>query len=384
MAQDFGDEAGDALRRALFRACGYALREWLRSHGQAKGVDVETAPERDGSEAPSQPETVCLPFGDASDAAYFAQVCRESGINVDALSNGKGDGFIRFAPDDLERVQGCVPQFSEVMTQITNERIAKTLEESEPLAEADARSLREIAVLPDLPGKTAREHDASARDDASRIVQETPAPNHTEHIAREVAAARSQCRTFDDLQRTLAQKGIGVTVTKDGEAMFYEARTDDEGRLLPFGKDANGNRDWAVGAKTLKEKWGVDATHDSFVRGAADARSQPSRAEVQVADGSLDTDGRTPDINQGVESHDGMDTDTRTLRIEREQNGTDVAPSTVRAQAERGREASHDDGRGYSLSSEARDARAASKQLERESGRTERELDISDKMSQAR
>ncbi len=38
--------------------------------------------------------------------------------------------------------------------------------------------------------------------------------------------------------------------------------------------------------------------------------------EPQVADGSLDMDGRTPDINQGIESHDGMDIDNRTLVME--------------------------------------------------------------------
>ena len=90
------------------------------------------------------------------------------------------------------------------------------------------------------------------------------------------------------------------------------------------------------------------------------------------------------DINQGIDSHDGMDTDTRTLRLEREQNGTDVAPSKVREESEQSREASHDDGRGYSLDSEARDMRSASKQLEHESGAAEREIDISDKMSQVR
>ena len=166
--------------------------------------------------------------------------------------------------------------------------------------------------------------------------------------------------------------------------MFYEARTDADGNLLPFGRDAQGNRDWAVGAKTLRDRWSVDATHDSFSHTAPDTRDPQARFEPQVTDGSLDADGRTSDINQGIDSHDGMDTDTRTLRLEREQNGTDVAPSKVREESEQSREAVHDDGRGYSLDSEARDMRSASKQLEHESGAAEREIDISDKMSQVR
>lgn len=47
-------------------------------------------------------------------------------------------------------------------------------------------------------------------------------------------------------------------------------------------------------------------------------RVQPEQAveEPKVADGSMDMDGRTPDINQGIESHDGMDIDARTLVVE--------------------------------------------------------------------
>ena len=67
-----------------------------------------------------------------------------------------------------------------------------------------------------------------------------------------------------------------------------------------------------------------------------------------------------------------MDTDERTIRIEREQHGTDVAPSKVREQ------------QGYSLQSEAQDMRAASKQLDMEHTAPARELGISDKLSQVR
>lgn len=46
------------------------------------------------------------------------------------------------------------------------------------------------------------------------------------------------------------------------------------------------------------------------------AQSERAQEEPQVTDGSLDMDGRTPDLNQGIESHDGMDIDNRTLVME--------------------------------------------------------------------
>lgn len=97
--------------------------------------------------------------------------------------------------------------------------------------------------------------------------------------------------------------------------------------------------------------------------------------EPQMTDGSLDMNGATPDINQGIESHDGMDTMVSTLRVEREQNGTEVSPSMVREQSDRSRE-------GYNLKSKADENRAASKQLSQTNESHDR--DISDKFQQER
>ena len=85
--------------------------------------------------------------------------------------------------------------------------------------------------------------------------------------------------------------------------------------------------------------------------------------------------GSTPDINQGIESHDGMDTMASTLRVEREQNGTEVSPSMVREQSDRSRE-------GYNFKSKADENRAASKQLSQTNDYPDR--DISDKFQQER
>lgn len=438
MAQDFGDDVGERLFSAIGRSVGYVIRDWLRDRGYEQRMEARKEAEEAAKQTEEQPEEVWLPFGEQDDAATFAKVCQENGVDVDALADADGNGYIHFATKDLERVQECSRDFADVMAQLKADQIAEQLENAKPITQEQIDGLTEVRDLPDLPkrGDAVRDDPAQeapaapepVRDEAAiddepdlssrkqpSLVEEAAVAraasvevNLTEHIADRVREARTSCRTYDDFREILAREGIGVTTTKDGENMFYEARRDDDGRLLPFGRDEQGKRDWAVGAKTLWARYNVDVTHDWFEKNTPkdpggpgsgamvpEPRKQPERieqtnvgpkpkSEPQVADGSLDMDGRTPDLNQGIDSHDGMDTDTRTLRLEREQTGTDVAPSVVREQAEQSLEASHDDGRGYSLSSEARDARAASRQLEVEGGHVEHDLDISNKMSQVR
>lgn len=106
-----------------------------------------------------------------------------------------------------------------------------------------------------------------------------------------------------------------------------------------------------------------------------DGRNTPPSPPAPPIDGSLDTDGRTPSLDQNIKSHDGMDTDTKTLKLEREQNGTDISPSMVRGQSDRSRES-------YNLKSKADENRAASKQLSQTNDSPDR--DISDKFQQER
>lgn len=122
------------------------------------------------------------------------------------------------------------------------------------------------------------------------------------------------------------------------------------------------------------EELGIEFFDHGPSHGASLENVKDSR-EPQVTDGSLDMNGSTPDINQGIESHDGMDTMVNTLRIEREQNGTEVSPSMVREQSDRSREK-------YDLNSQAKECRAASKQLSQTNDYPDR--DISDKFQQER
>lgn len=109
-----------------------------------------------------------------------------------------------------------------------------------------------------------------------------------------------------------------------------------------------------------------------FDNGRNDPPNPPTPPAI---DGSLDTDGRTPSLDQNIKSHDGMDTDTKTLKLEREQNGTDISPSMARGQSDRSRES-------YNIKSKADENRAASKQLSQTNDSPDR--DISDKFQQER
>lgn len=481
MAVDYGDDVGEMLLRSIARAAGRsfeqhassyireqsdAVKQWYAQYLESQGVSSEEATRE--SEAIAAREQVCIPFGNKSDAAYFTQVCRDNGVTALALADKAGNGYLFFTKDDLSKVEGCVPQFSEVMTVLKNRELAERIEKTEPVTAEQLADLEQIENLPDLPTKspsrdvtlfpvavrfndtneiknyTFSEQDTEGLDidddvffsgythdkleamvgkdigedftvlsvgqsyqvKAKDLVQETPGKdvpersrhvhddrandpyNHTKGIRDKVMTARENCRDFDDFKSILAKEGVGITTAKDGELMYYEARFGEDGKLLPFGENEQGLHDWAVSAKTLaNDKWKCEATNDWFSANTPKDPSIPQKAEriptePQVADGSKDMDGSTPDIDQGIESHDGMDTATSTFRMEYEQTASgDVAPSDIREQADAH---SHDDGRGYSLSSKAKDVRAASRQLEKESGITEHEIDISDKLNPVR
>lgn len=341
MAQDFGDDIGELLLRTSERL----IEEQIRRHLQSAGLNIKTE-----SEAMWSPDTICVPFGDAQDAAYFAQVCRNEGVPVIPFEDKTGTGYIQFASNDIQRVKDSVPQFAQTMTRLREQRIAQTLSAAEPIGPERLSELSEITQLPDLPSDRP-EHTAR------QVEQEVP--QHTQEIADKVRDARERCADFQEFKDTLARQRVGITTGMSGEYLFYEARTRADGTLLPF----EHRKDWSVGAGVLHDKYGVDARMDSF-----------DRTRTLGSDGSLDQRGETPDPRQGIASHDGMDTDTRTVRIEREQNGTDVPPSTAR----------EGDARAYSLDSVARDMRSASKQLQKESGIDDRTADISDKLNPVR
>lgn len=554
MAQDFGDDVGEMLLRSISRygekAIGLilneyfksAVREWQQAKFEAEGMSKEEAAVK--AEAMASREHICMPFGNATDAAYFAQVVRDNGTYAAAMTDDGGNGYVQFAKDDIQKVQECATQFSDVMISLKCREISELITNGKPVTQDKFKNLKLIKDLPDLPKtdgieydshditlipvairfndapdkveiRTFSEQDTANLDIDSQVffsgytqdeladmvgkdtgedftIESIGEPyqvkamelhedvekghadkgesdvghnerqghdlandpySHTGLIRDKVLAAREQCRDFEDFKAILAENGIGTRLNDEGELQFYEGRLGENGEILDF---VNGT-DWPVNAKTLAgDRWQCDATLDWFekntpkeptapehdstrevippqkdlnlicnsVRGDLeergiqtldradgkmgfvvdqkykqdvikavearfpgltpeelgiefdDGRNDPPNPPTPPAiDGSLDTDGRTPSLDQNIKSHDGMDTDTKTLKPEREQNGTDISPSMVREQSNRSRES-------YNLKSKADENRAASKQLSQTNDSPDR--DISDKFQQER
>ena len=188
------------------------------------------------------------------------------------------------------------------------------------------------------------------------------AKHYTTALADAARDAGASCTDFSDFERRMNEKGYGVTESKKGEVMLYEPA-----EKLPDGRvpDYRQGRDWPVSATTLKEKYDVDVTHAWFEKNTPrfppDTREQAARVsekatEVAQTNGAMDADGRTPDPNLGIESHDGGDTNTRTAAMDAEQTGSPVRPSEIRAEQQNAADS-------YDLSSESRDMQRGSTQI---------------------
>lgn len=546
MAQDFGDDVGEMLFIRLIgryceKAAGIILKGTMtdavqRYHQQKLELEGKSKEEAAAeAEVLAKRPHVCMPFGNATDAAYFAKVCQDNNVGAFAFSDDKGNGYVSFAKDDVAKVQECIPQFSKVMTSLKDREICDLLEKAEPVPQEMFDKLKQVD-LPDI-NKNLYEHDVTLfpvqvevdgrnemwtfaeqdtknldidaqvnvsnqsaehmkemvgkefsgvtirsvgepyqvkamelHEDAEKGHADKGEPDvghnehqghdlandpysHTDLIRDKVLAAREQCRDFEDFKAILAENGIGTRLNDEGELQFYEGRLGENGEMLDF---VNG-MDWPVNAKTLagdryqcdatldwfekntpKEPGGIDRTDahapippqkdlnlicnsvrsDLEERGiqtldradgkmgfvvdqkykqdvikAVEARfpgltpeelgiefdngrnAPPNSATPPVIDGSLDTDGRTPSLDQNIKSHDSMDTATNTARMEKDGSNTDVSPTAVREQSDRSRE-------GYNFKSKADENRAASKQLSQTNDSPDR--DISDKFQQER
>lgn len=349
MAQDFGDDTGEMLIRVLHDQVRDALRRGNpRHHHNAKPDHADQSNER----------LICIPFNDQEMVSTLGQICSENGISVQPMMDKTGNRYLEFKESDLPELEQAVNQLAQTMTAAEEQTLSQKIESGTPVTEKAHEEL-----------------------EASLANREFSYENRTASICEKVKQAREACTDFAGFEAILNKQGIGLTETRAGEVMFYEARFDKNGNVLPFGRDEQGKRDWAVGADTLKNKWGVDATHDWFGQNTPKqphAVPDPSRSKTaqRMTDGSLDQDGATPDLNQGIDSHDSMDTDVSTLRMEREQNATDVPPSAVRRESEKSRT--------YTLNEEVRHKREASEQLASETGTRDRSRGLSDKMKPVR
>lgn len=214
-----------------------------------------------------------------------------------------------------------------------------------------------------------RESVSDHRADKGAVLSETDPKNHTEGIWEAAKEARASCTDFADFERRMNQKGYGLTEDKKGEVMVYEpASPNQDGTLPPYDRE----RDWAVSATTLgNDTYKLDVTHKWFeqntprtVPAPAEVTERMKAQEMVATNGAMDADGRTPDPESGIKSHDSGDTNPQTATMEAEQTGSDIRPSEI---YEEERE---------SLMDSAREMRGSSVQLdsERKDTRTEPEL----------
>lgn len=120
MAQDFGDDMGNALLNFVTRQTENYLRfgrgrerafDWWQRHYKKEGNTPEAA--KAMAEKQSSREQVVVPFGTSEEAAYYAQVCRENGTYAAAYTDKQGNGFLAFAKEDVKTVAGYAPQFKD-------------------------------------------------------------------------------------------------------------------------------------------------------------------------------------------------------------------------------------------------------------------------------
>ena len=296
----------------------------------------------------------------------------------------QGNGFLAFAKEDAKTVAGYAPQFKDVMARLDEQRITDALNHAEPVDKKTMDSLTELTGYPDLPAEdvtvipvTIRYKDAPARSDKVSTLRAEDTAIHTQNIRNAAQKAREDCTDFSDFERKMNAQGFGVTETNKGEVMAYEpASLNKDGSVPAYER----GRDWPVSAETLKNRYDLDVTHNWFEQNTPkDAGTLPDgdlamqnarltqeqmRDEQQMlepvaSDGSMDNDGRTPDPNSGIESHDGADTDSRTAVMDAEQTGSEIRPSDIREEQQY-------DSESYSLTGEARDMTAAKNQMDTE------------------
>lgn len=390
MAQDFGDDMGNALLNFVTRQTENYLRfgrgrerafDWWQRHYKKEGNTPEAA--KAMAEKQSSREQVVVPFGTSEEAAYYAQVCRENGTYAAVYTDKQGNGFLAFAKEDVKTVAGYAPQFKDVMARLDEQRITDALNHAEPVNKKTMDSLTELTSYPDLPAEdvtvipvTIRYKDAP-EETYDVLFSEQDTAIHTQNIRNAAQKAREDCTDFSDFERKMNAQGFGVTETSKGEVMAYEpASLNKDGSVPAYER----GRDWPVSAETLKNRYDLDVTHNWFEQNTPkDAGTLPDgdlamqntrltqeqmRDEQQLlepvaSDGAMDNDGRTPDPNSGIESHDGADTDSRTAVMDAEQTGSEIRPSDIREEQQY-------DSESYSLTGEARDMTAAKTQIETE------------------
>ena len=298
-------------------------------------------------------------YKDAPDKTYDVLFCEQDTENLNV------DDSIFFSGYSHEELSEMVGR--------------ETHEDFDVVAVGDPYKVHATQVKTDAPEKTydVPGKDISARSDKATSLRAEDTVIHTQNIRDAAEKAREDCTDFSDFERKMNAQGFGLTETSKGEVMAYEpASLNKDGSVPAYER----GRDWPVSAETLKNRYDLDVTHQWFEQNTpkdagtlpdADLARQNARVtqeqtrtdkqmqEPVATDGAMDNDGRTPDPNAGIESHDGADTDSRTAVMDAEQTGSEIRPSDIREQQQY-------DSDSYSLTGEARDMTAAKNQMDTE------------------
>lgn len=420
MANDFGDDVSSTLLRETTRLLENLIREWLRNsnsfqqnkqdnqqvQNQEDLTDVDNLDDVGINGDTSNIDLVAIPFGSAEDSLEFAEYCNDRNIFAMPFEDKDSNGYLVLDRNEEALKSEFLHEYFDGSMQDKIDRIVSSLEHVVPLTQEQMDLLTPIGEFADLnqdKDVTQDISDDEVLENTESEVQSSKTPNKTEALAQDVDSIsyyvheNFEENEFSDFLEQLHEKNIGITLNKKGEYMFYRLGDDaknikghESGRVFPIYEKG---RDWAVNAGTLANKYNVfqnvgdtDKFKDflSNQLRLAGEKSQLAEAQQQVqnqskvqehtnsqrhtqavqaeqafvvTDGSLDADGRTPDADQGIESHDGMDTNTNTRRIEREQTNSDVAPSDIRKEEDY---SIHDE---YSLESKMNDSRHACESL---------------------
>ena len=248
MAQDFGDDMGNALLNFVTRQTENYLRfgrgrerafDWWQRHYKKEGNTPEAA--KAMAEKQSSREQVVVPFGTSEEAAYYAQVCRENGTYAAFYKENEDTGEKELAGRypklvgywnvfNAEDIEGIPPENAPVHLNDRTATIAQNLEESSrcPVIESSGY-LGSAAYSPATdriliaPRETFRSDEAFTR---VLLHEMTHSTGHPSALARDLdtrfgSPSYAEEELVAELGSLFLSADLGIQST-DLEGKFYE------------------------------------------------------------------------------------------------------------------------------------------------------------------
>ena len=216
MAQDFGDESGEMLLRALKRSV-VPISKKVFNH--FKNQPIQDNPSNPTSPQPThqvselQPSGyLCLPFGSTDNTRDFIQECTKNGISVIGLTDNNHNGFIFLESHNYEAIEKLVPSFLKE-NNIDIDAFIRHQYSIEPMSEEkmiQIFSLIQGDDAPPPPAPAAVKEMARPETLTDTIISSAPErdfiipDNKTGMIAREVLLAQDHATNMEEFRFLLA------------------------------------------------------------------------------------------------------------------------------------------------------------------------------------